>query len=82
VYGLIHSRFITSPKGLALMREKYLLGRFGVCPRVLCERQNVLPVGMSEELRTSRVKVQKKIFSRHKKDRILIIILNEKGILP
>lgn len=57
VYGLIHSRFITSPKGLALMREKYLLGRFGVCPRVLCERQNVLPVGMSEELRTSRVKV-------------------------
>ncbi|KAL4476836.1 hypothetical protein ABPG72_010673 [Tetrahymena utriculariae] len=57
VYGLIHARFITSPKGLALMREKFLLGRFGVCPRVLCERQNVLPVGMSEELRTSRVKV-------------------------
>ena len=45
-------------KGLAMMREKYLLGRFGVCPRVLCERQNVLPVGMSEELRTSRVKVK------------------------
>ncbi|EGR31788.1 hypothetical protein IMG5_102270 [Ichthyophthirius multifiliis] len=57
LYGLIHSRFITSPKGLAMMREKYLLGRFGVCPRVLCERQNVLPLGMSEELRTSRVKV-------------------------
>jgi len=45
--------------GLAIMREKYLLGRFGVCPRVLCERQNALPVGMSEELRTSRVKVKK-----------------------
>lgn len=43
--------------GLQKMREKYLLSRFGVCPRVLCERQNVLPVGMSEELRTSRVKV-------------------------
>ena len=39
------------------MREKYLAGRFGVCPRVLCERQNVIPVGLSEELRTSRVKV-------------------------
>jgi len=39
------------------MREKYLLGKFGVCPRVLCERQAVLPIGMSEELRTSRVKV-------------------------
>jgi len=25
-------------KGLAMMREKLLLGRFGVCPRVLCER--------------------------------------------
>jgi casein kinase II subunit beta len=39
------------------MKEKFLSGRFGACPRVLCERQNVLPVGMSEELRTSRVKV-------------------------
>lgn len=44
-------------KGLQLMREKYLSGKFGNCPRVLCERQNNLPVGMSEELRTSRVKV-------------------------
>eukprot|EP01017_Pseudomicrothorax_dubius_P004927 TRINITY_DN11122_c0_g1_i3.p1 TRINITY_DN11122_c0_g1~~TRINITY_DN11122_c0_g1_i3.p1 ORF type:complete len:263 (-),score=80.24 TRINITY_DN11122_c0_g1_i3:105-812(-) len=57
LYGLIHARFILSPKGLALMRDKFLLGKFGTCPRVLCERQNVLPVGMSEELRTSRVKV-------------------------
>ncbi len=39
------------------MREKYFLAKFGVCPRVLCERQTVLPIGMSEDLRTSRVKV-------------------------
>ena len=39
------------------MKEKYLLTKFGVCPRVLCERQTVLPIGMAEELRTSRVKV-------------------------
>ena len=57
MYGLIHARFILTPRGLAMMREKYLLGKFGVCPRVLCERQTVLPIGMSEELRTSRVKV-------------------------
>ena len=57
IYGLIHARFILTPKGLALMREKYLLGKFGICPRVLCERQNVLPIGMSEDIRTSRVKV-------------------------
>lgn len=46
-----------TPKGLAMMKEKFLKGVFGVCPRVLCERQHVLPIGMSEEIRTSRVKV-------------------------
>ena len=57
LYGLIHARFILSPRGLAMMKEKYMLGSFGYCPRVLCERQNILPIGVSEELSTSRVKV-------------------------
>jgi len=57
LYGLIHARFILSPRGLLVMKEKYMLGSFGYCPRVLCERQNVLPIGVSEELSTSRVKV-------------------------
>merc|ERR1712137_1327525 len=48
---------ILSPRGLAMMREKFLNGAFGVCPRVLCGGQNVLPIGMSEHLRHSRVKV-------------------------
>ena len=39
------------------MRDKYTKGAFGVCPRVLCERQHTLPIGMSEEIRTSRVKI-------------------------
>ncbi|CEM10162.1 unnamed protein product [Vitrella brassicaformis CCMP3155] len=56
LYGLIHQRFITSPRGLTLMKEKFLKGGFGYCPRVLCERQNALPIGLSEELRSSRVK--------------------------
>lgn len=57
LYGLIHARFILSPRGLAMMKEKFILGNFGYCPRVLCERQNVLPIGVSEDLSTSRVKV-------------------------
>jgi len=57
LYGLIHARFIISTKGLNMMRAKYLNGVFGACPRVLCDRQLVLPVGMSEDLSISRVKV-------------------------
>jgi hypothetical protein len=57
LYGLIHARFILTPRGLAMMKEKYLLSAFSYCPRVLCERHNVLPIGVSEELSTSRVKV-------------------------
>eukprot|EP01017_Pseudomicrothorax_dubius_P028635 TRINITY_DN3412_c0_g1_i4.p1 TRINITY_DN3412_c0_g1~~TRINITY_DN3412_c0_g1_i4.p1 ORF type:complete len:275 (+),score=37.30 TRINITY_DN3412_c0_g1_i4:65-889(+) len=57
LYGLIHARFILSPRGLSLAKEKYLKGKFGTCPKVVCDHQHVLPVGLSEELRTSRVKV-------------------------
>lgn len=40
-----------------MMREKILNGVFGVCPRLLCGGQNVIPIGMSESLKHSRVKV-------------------------
>lgn len=57
LYGLIHARFILTPRGLTMMKEKYMMSAFSYCPRVLCERHNVLPIGVSEELSTSRVKV-------------------------
>ncbi len=57
LYGLIHARYILTPRGLAVMREKYMLKLFGVCPRVLCQKQSVIPIGMSEDLKVSRVKV-------------------------
>ena len=56
LYGLIHQRYILTSRGLIKMRNKYLNGTFGVCQRVLCERQLVLPIAMSEDLSISRVK--------------------------
>jgi casein kinase II subunit beta len=57
LYGLIHARYIVSPRGLQGMREKYLKGTFGMCPRVLCDRQHVLAIGTAEEVRAAQVKV-------------------------
>ena len=56
LYGLIHARFIVSPRGLHQMRYQFEKGVFGTCPRVLCNKQRVLPIGCSDELRVSRVK--------------------------
>ena len=57
LYGLLHARYINTPEGLAIMRERYLGGRFGNCPRVMCEKQNVLPIAISEDTKIARVKV-------------------------
>jgi len=57
LYALIHARYIISPRGLQAMRDKFLRGTFGVCPRAYCERQAVIPVGTSEELHIGRVNV-------------------------
>ena len=53
------------------MRERYQVGKFGNCPRVLCEKQNVIPIGISEDSKIARVKVYcprcKDIFVPNKK---------------
>lgn len=54
---MLHARFIETTKGLAIMREHFLMGRFGNCPRVFCEKQNLLPIGLCETLKTGRIKV-------------------------
>ena len=57
IYGYIHKRFITTPMGIGLLREKFINGIYGYCPRILCNKQCLLPVGLSEDMRYSQVKV-------------------------
>lgn len=57
LYGLIHSRFILTSKGMALMEEKFKHVHFGRCPRVYCQGQPVLPVGQSDIAREGSVKI-------------------------
>jgi casein kinase II subunit beta len=39
------------------MLAKYIEGVFGYCPRALCNNQKCLPIGLSDKLRNSRVKI-------------------------
>nr|AAB65818.1 SSL [Drosophila melanogaster] len=57
LYGMIHARYIVSPRGIEDMRLKYERGDFGSCPRVFCKRQKVLPVGLHDVWDKAQVKI-------------------------
>eukprot|EP00741_Cyanophora_paradoxa_P003717 tig00000093_g3613.t1 len=57
LYGLIHARYLLTARGTQQMLEKYKRGVFGRCPRVLCDGQEVLPVGENDLPRHSHVQL-------------------------
>ncbi|KAG5365897.1 Casein kinase II subunit beta-2 [Yarrowia sp. B02] len=57
LYGLIHARYILTPRGLTKMMEKYKLAHFGKCPRVNCYFNPLLPVGLYDVAGQSSVKL-------------------------
>lgn len=57
LYSLIHGRYVYTPKGMAKVFAKHLGAGYGYCPRTLCDKQKLLPMGISDIPRTARFKV-------------------------
>jgi len=57
LYGLIHARYIITTSGLEAMYHKYALREFGVCPRVHCRGQPVVPIGTRDDPKQDSLKI-------------------------
>lgn len=57
LYGYIHQRFLTTSAGLREVKYKYKKKQFGVCPRLSCCDQPLLPCGLSESFGKGTVHV-------------------------
>ena len=54
---MLHHRYLRTPEGLGKVFRKYMEGVYGVCPRALCDGSKCVPVGLSDKMRGSRVKL-------------------------
>ena len=57
IYGLLHARWISQPRGMEQMKQKYDQKLFGTCPRVNCNGTPLLPMGTTFSLRRHSVKL-------------------------
>lgn len=57
LYGLIHARFCMSSRGLFLIQKRFNLGEYGTCPRINCEGQKCLPIGLDDTVGKSKVRI-------------------------
>lgn len=57
LYGLIHARFIITQRGMQAVKDKFKRCDFGRCPRVYCQGQPTLPIGLSDVPRQNTVKI-------------------------
>ena len=46
LYGLIHARYLLTINGVREMKVKFDRQLFGTCPRVACNGQTLLPIGL------------------------------------
>jgi casein kinase II subunit beta len=57
LYGLVHARYIITPNGMTKMHSKIVGGQYGICPRILCRGTKLIPVGLSDQIGVSGVKL-------------------------
>ena len=57
LYALIHARFILTVRGLQLIRVKITAKAYGTCPRVLCDDQPCLPLGVGDSIGSGPVMI-------------------------
>ncbi|XP_040566685.1 casein kinase II subunit beta [Lepeophtheirus salmonis] len=48
IYEHIHARFIMTPLGMEMVKDKFLNVVYGRCPRIYCQGTPTLPIGLSD----------------------------------